>query len=87
MGASGAVELVATILAMNAGTVPVTVNCDALDPAIDLDVVTGAPRTIPIGPAISSSFGFGGVNASVVVRPAVTIPGATGAPKIRPLSS
>jgi 3-oxoacyl-[acyl-carrier-protein] synthase II len=72
MGASGAVELVATIVAMNAGTVPVTVNCDALDPAIDLDVVTGEPRTIPVGPAICSSFGFGGVNASVVVRPAAT---------------
>jgi len=74
MGGAGAVEFVATMLSMIAGTVPVTVNCDNLDPEIDLDVVQDEPRRVSIGPAITNSFGFGGQNAVLVVAPPIVGP-------------
>ncbi|MEV5567912.1 beta-ketoacyl-[acyl-carrier-protein] synthase II [Streptomyces sp. NPDC052196] len=67
-GAVGAVEAVATALAIHHRTAPVTINADNLDEQIHLDVVRGQPRHLPAGPvaALSNSFGFGGHNATVV---------------------
>lgn len=67
LGAAGAVEAVATVAAMRAGTVPASQNLDDRDPACDLDVVHGSPRVTAIEVALSSSFGFGGHNAVIVL--------------------
>ncbi|MGI5243650.1 beta-ketoacyl-[acyl-carrier-protein] synthase family protein [Dactylosporangium sp. CA-139066] len=69
IGAAGAVELIATVHAMRAGQVPPTANHERTDPAMEIDVVHGAPRAVPVGPALSNSFGFGGHNACLVVTP------------------
>ncbi|MCM3886992.1 beta-ketoacyl-ACP synthase II [Frankia sp. R82] len=60
LGAAGAVEAIATILALRERTVPATRNLDALDDEIALDVVAVDNRTIGTGAALSNSFGFGG---------------------------
>ncbi|WIE81645.1 beta-ketoacyl-[acyl-carrier-protein] synthase family protein [Curtobacterium sp. MCPF17_021] len=65
-GAAGAVEAILTIRALETGTVPPTLNLERLDPAIDLDVVSGTARTAPLRAALNNSFGFGGQNASLV---------------------
>lgn len=65
-GAAGAVEAILTLRALETGTVPPTLNLDQLDPAVDLDVVSGTARTAPLGAALNNSFGFGGQNASLV---------------------
>ena len=66
LGAAGAVEAVATVLALRAGLAPPNLGYDEPDPAIDLDVVTGSARALPGDDALialSNSFGFGGHNA------------------------
>jgi len=63
LGASGAIEAAATVLALQEQVVPPTAGIDRADPALGLDVVTGAPRTVPMEAALSDSFGFGGQNA------------------------
>ncbi|WP_418515271.1 beta-ketoacyl-[acyl-carrier-protein] synthase family protein [Curtobacterium flaccumfaciens pv. flaccumfaciens] len=65
-GAAGAVEAILTLRALETGTVPPTLNLDRLDPAVDLDVVSGTARTSPLRAALNNSFGFGGQNASLV---------------------
>ncbi|MFF0630166.1 beta-ketoacyl-[acyl-carrier-protein] synthase family protein [Streptomyces sp. NPDC004296] len=67
LGAAGAIEAVYTVLAVQEGTIPPTANLDTLDPEVELDVVTKAPRKLSIGAAMSNSFGFGGQNAVLVV--------------------
>ncbi|MGN9809498.1 beta-ketoacyl-[acyl-carrier-protein] synthase family protein [Micromonospora sp. BQ11] len=67
LGAAGAIEAACTVLAVQHGVVPPTANLERQDPEIDIDVVAGSPRTLPITAAISSSFGFGGQNAVLVV--------------------
>jgi 3-oxoacyl-[acyl-carrier-protein] synthase II len=69
IGAAGAVELIATVLAVRHGVVPPTANHEQTDPSMKIDVVHGEPRPIPSGPAVSNSFGFGGHNACLVVSP------------------
>ena len=66
IGAAGAVEAVAAILASAAGLVPPTANHDRTDPAVTVDIVAGAPRALR-GPVLSNSFGFGGHNATLVL--------------------
>jgi 3-oxoacyl-[acyl-carrier-protein] synthase II len=68
LGASGAVELVATLLTMRDGIVPPTTNYEFPDPECDLDYVPNAARRQEVKVAISNSFGFGGHNACLVVR-------------------
>jgi 3-oxoacyl-[acyl-carrier-protein] synthase II len=70
LGASGAVESVLTVLAVNERRAPVTINLENQDPEIPLDVVTGTPRELPAGQivALNNSFGFGGHNAVVAIR-------------------
>ena len=65
-GAAGAVEGILTLRALETGIVPPTLNLDRLDPAVDLDVVSGTARTAPLRAALNNSFGFGGQNASLV---------------------
>jgi 3-oxoacyl-[acyl-carrier-protein] synthase II len=68
LGAAGAVEAIFTILAIRDGVMPPTINLENPDPACDLDYVPGAARTVPVGVALSNSFGFGGTNGSLVFR-------------------
>jgi len=70
VGAAGAVEGIVTLLSVAKGVVPPTLNLDAKDPGIALDVVAGKPRTVASGPALSNSFGFGGQNVCLVFTPA-----------------
>ncbi len=69
IGAAGAVEAVAALLALRNGVVPPTANLEHLGDDIELDVVAGSPREIGTKPAISNSFGFGGHNACLVLTP------------------
>jgi len=68
MGASGALELVATILALQNQILPPTLNLDEPDPECDLDYVPNVPRPARIRTALSNSFAFGGANGVIVVR-------------------
>jgi len=67
LGASSAVELVATTLAIHHGVVHPTRNYTTPDPDCDLDYVPGAARELPIRNALSNSLGFGGHNVSICV--------------------
>ncbi|MFJ3382901.1 MULTISPECIES: beta-ketoacyl-[acyl-carrier-protein] synthase family protein [unclassified Curtobacterium] len=69
-GAAGAVETILTVRALETGLVPPTLNLEHLDPAIDLDVVSGAARSTRMRVALNNSFGFGGQNASLVLSAA-----------------
>jgi 3-oxoacyl-[acyl-carrier-protein] synthase II len=66
LGAAGAVEAIATILALHHGVVPPTLNYEEPDPDCDLDYVPNEPRTASIGVALSNSFAFGGNNTTLV---------------------
>ena len=68
LGASGAVELIATSLAAVDQWIPPTINYENADPACDLDYVPNQGRPALIRYALSNSFGFGGHNATVVIR-------------------
>lgn len=67
LGAAGAIEAALTVLTLQHQLIPPTANLDRMDPAIDLDVVTKAPRPAPVDAALSVSSGFGGQNAAVVL--------------------
>ncbi|UCG32061.1 MAG: beta-ketoacyl-ACP synthase II [Phycisphaerales bacterium] len=67
LGASGGVELVATLMGLYHNVAPPTANLDEPDPQCDLDYVPHQPRDMRIRRAISNSFGFGGHNATIVV--------------------
>lgn len=67
LGASGAIEAVATCLAMERGWIPPTLNLEREDEACRLVHVTGAGRDADLGIALSNSFGFGGVNATLAL--------------------
>jgi 3-oxoacyl-[acyl-carrier-protein] synthase II len=68
LGASGAIEAAITCLAMAHGWIPPTLNIEQPDDACDLDYVSGSGRTCAPRTALSNSFGFGGINASLVLR-------------------
>jgi nodulation protein E len=68
MGATGAIELAATIMATERGLIPPTANYTQPDPECDLDYVPNEARERPIRVAISNSFAFGGLNAVLLVR-------------------
>jgi 3-oxoacyl-[acyl-carrier-protein] synthase II len=67
IGAAGAAEAVAALLAVRNGLVPPVANHEHPDPEIEIDVVAGAPRPVEPRPVLSNSFGFGGHNASLVL--------------------
>lgn len=68
LGASGAVELIAAALAIKNEIVPPTINLDNPDPDCDLDYVPHVPRPMHVEYAMSNSFGFGGHNATVIIK-------------------
>ena len=68
LGASGAIEAVASVLAVDNDRVPPTINYEHPDPECDLDYVPNEAREMAVNVAISNSFGFGGHNAVLVVR-------------------
>ncbi len=68
LGAAGGVEAIFTVLTMRDGIIPPTTNYDAPDPECDLDYVPNMARKQPVNVALSNSFGFGGVNATLVFR-------------------
>jgi 3-oxoacyl-(acyl-carrier-protein) synthase len=70
LGSSGAIEAVATVLCLRAGEAHPAAGGGRVDPKTPLDLVLGEPRPLPEGSvAVSASFGFGGANAAVVLRP------------------
>ncbi len=66
LGGAGALESIATVLALHHRVVPPTINLDKQDPEVDLDIAT-TPRELPAGDiaALNNSFGFGGANVAV----------------------
>lgn len=68
LGAAGALELTATVMAMHHGVVPPTINYQEPDPACDLDYVPNQARAMPVRAALSNSFAFGGLNAVLAVK-------------------
>jgi 3-oxoacyl-[acyl-carrier-protein] synthase II len=71
LGAAGALEFVASLLAMRARTLPPTINLRVPDPECDLDYVAqGARSGVEVGAILSSSFAFGGTNAVLIARAA-----------------
>jgi 3-oxoacyl-[acyl-carrier-protein] synthase II len=69
LGASGGVELIATVLAIRDSVIPPTINLDKPDPLCDLDYTPNQARERKLRAAMSNSFGFGGHNASILVGP------------------
>lgn len=67
LGASGGIEVIATVMAIYAGIAPPTLNLDEPDPECDLDYIPLTAREMRINYAMSNSFGFGGHNACIVV--------------------
>jgi 3-oxoacyl-[acyl-carrier-protein] synthase II len=70
LGAAGAIETIATVLALHNRLAPPTVNLEDPDDNVTIDVVRGEPRKLPDGPiaALNNSFGFGGHNVALVVK-------------------
>ena len=67
LGAAGAMEAAACVLAIDRGLIPPTINLDNQDPDCDLDYVPNRARAARVDVAISNSFGFGGHNATLVI--------------------
>jgi len=68
MGATGAVEMAATIQAIDRGVIPPTASYTLPDPECDLDYVPNQAREKPVRVAVSNSFAFGGLNAVLLAR-------------------
>ena len=68
LGASGAIEAIACILAIRDNTVPPTINYEKPDPECDLDYVPNEARNVNVSVCLNNSFGFGGHNAVLVIR-------------------
>ncbi|MDE2362064.1 MAG: beta-ketoacyl-[acyl-carrier-protein] synthase family protein [Hyphomicrobiales bacterium] len=70
LGAAGALELVCTIAALRHGVAPPTINFLEPDPKCPVDCVPNVARKVSIRAAMSNSFAFGGINASLIVQAA-----------------
>jgi nodulation protein E len=68
LGAAGAIEAIVTVMALKEGLIPPTINFTTPDPACNLDVVPNEPRRAEIEAAISNTFAFGGLNATLVFK-------------------
>jgi len=69
LGASGAIEAAICALALSRGWLPPTINLERPDPRCDLDCLPGGGRPAAPAAVVSNSFGFGGINAALVLRP------------------
>ena len=70
LGAAGGVESIVATLALHHGLVPPTINLDHPDPECDLDYVPGEARAKELDAVLNNSFGFGGTNATLVLKKA-----------------
>ena len=70
LSASGGIEAIACIKAMEESWLPPTLGLDEADPECDLDVVPNCPRKADVEYALSNSFAFGGLNAVLALRKA-----------------
>jgi len=68
LGAAGAIEALACVLAMRDGFAPPTANLEQTDPECDLDYVPQASRSVALRTVLSNSYGFGGNNTSLILR-------------------
>jgi 3-oxoacyl-[acyl-carrier-protein] synthase II len=68
LGAAGAVEFIASVLAIHEGIVPPTINYENPDPDCDIDCVPNESRRADVNAALTNAFGFGGHNASLVIK-------------------
>ena len=68
LGAAGAVELIASVYTIVNNIVPPTINLEVPDPACDLDYTPNKAREIEVSAVMSNSFGFGGHNASIIIK-------------------
>ena len=68
MGASGALEMIACVMAIRDGIVPPTANYRQPDPGCDLDVTPNVAKVRPVRAAISNGFAFGGTNSTVAFK-------------------
>src|SRR2546422_3505220 len=68
LGAAGAIEAIFTTLAIRDGKLPPTINYEVEDPDCDLDYIPNESRDADVRVAVSNSFGFGGHNASIVLK-------------------
>jgi len=68
LGAAGAIEAIATVLALQSGILPPTMNLETPDPECDLDFIPNKAREQQVDIAVSNSFGFGGHNATLVFK-------------------
>ena len=68
LGAAGAVEAIASILAINNNRIPPTINFENPDPECDLNYTFNKPQDREVNIALSNAFGFGGHNTSVIFR-------------------
>lgn len=68
LGAAGAIEAVISLLALQQGIVPATINLETPDPDCNLDYIPSKPREMNITTVMSNSFGFGGTNGVVLFR-------------------
>ncbi len=68
LGAAGAIEMAACIMAMLDGILPPTINLENPDPACDLDYVPNVAREAKVKVVVNNSFGFGGHNATLVAK-------------------
>jgi nodulation protein E len=68
LGAAGALEAVATAMALRSGILPPTANFNEPDPACDLDIIPNTARRAEVECALSNSFAFGGLNAVLAFR-------------------
>lgn len=70
MAAAGVVELIVSLMIIREGIVPPTINLENPDPECDLDYIPNRARRVPVKTVLSNSFGFGGQNASIVIKEA-----------------
>ena len=69
LGAAGALEAIAMLLAMEHRSIPPTAGTTSVDPEFTIDLVVGAARSWTPAPSISNSLGFGGHNGSIIIGP------------------
>ena len=69
LGASGALETIVTLMALEQETIPPNLNLDTPDPECSVNLAGPTPTGISNGPAMKNSFGFGGGNGVLIIGP------------------